>query len=50
MKVVKTQRFSLEEQLRKDIQDDITNPLVTTEGVNREVRLWERCENLGGLV
>ena len=35
---MKTQRASLEEQLRKDIQeDDITNVLVTKEGVNREV-------------
>ena len=37
---MKTQRQSLEEQLRKDIQDDdITNSLVTREGVNREVSL-----------
>ena len=35
---MKTQRTSLEEQLRKDIhEDDITNVLVTREGVNREV-------------
>ena len=35
---MKTQRASLEEQLRKDIhEDDITNVLVTREGVNREV-------------
>ena len=40
MKVLKTQRLSLEEQLKKDIQDDdITNALVTREGVNREVKL-----------
>ena len=37
---MKTQRQGLEEQLRKDIQDDdITNSLVTREGVNREVSL-----------
>ena len=36
---MKMQRIGLEEQLRKDIQeDDITNVLVTREGVNREVR------------
>ena len=39
---MKTQRTSLEEQLRKDIhEDDITNVLVTREGVNREVRYWK---------
>ena len=37
-KKVITQRASLEEQLCKDIhEEDITNVLVTREGVNREV-------------
>ena len=43
---MKTQRVSLEEQLRKDIQeDDITNALVTREGVNREVGKIEEMKS-----
>ena len=43
---MKSQHFSLEEQLRKDIQeDDLTNALVTREGVNREVGKIEEMKS-----
>ena len=47
---MKTQRASFEDQLRKDIQeDDITNVLVTREGVNREVSYYKFSKKLGDL-